>query len=144
MRGRGKRQILISTLVSLLVYGLICYGLLPTLTKPIQNTSFSFTFSEKIPFNDWESYPVSLPLWQVNESSGVFSQIFTGTSLYRMSTKSPGNVRSALCSCYYSTDSSHTEASLHIIDSTNTVFKLANYQAYQYLDIPPPHALASL
>ena len=144
MRRRERRQIFICILVSFLVYGLTCYGLLPTITKPIQGESFSSTLSEKTPLHDGESYPVSLPLWQVNESNGVLAQIVAGTSLYRVPTKSPGTVRSALCYCYHNTDSSHAEISLHIIDSTNTVFKFINGQTYQRLDIPPPHALASL
>ena len=144
MRRLEKRQIFISILVSFLVYGLTCCGLLPTLTKPIQGEPFSFAFSEKIPLPDRESYPMSLPLWQVNESNSVLAQIAAGTSLCRVPTKSPGNVRSALCCCYHNTDSSHAEISLHIIDSTNTVFKFINGQTYQRLDIPPPHALASL
>lgn len=144
MRGRGKRQIFISILVGFLVCGLTCYGLLPTIIKPIQGASFSFTFSEKISLNDGESYPMSLPLWQINESGDIFAQIVTGTSLNRVSTKNAGNVRIALrCSCH-NTDSSHTQISLHIIDSTNTVFKFINGQIYQRLDIPPPHASASL
>jgi len=143
MRRLEKRQIFISILVSFLVYGLTCYGLSPTITKPTQGESLSSTLSEKIPLNDGESYPVSLPLWQVNESNGVLAQIVARTSLYRVPTKSSGNVRSALCCCH-NTDSSHAETSFHIVDSTNTVFKLTNYKACQYLDIPPPHALASL
>jgi len=144
MRRLEKRQIFISILVCFLVYGLTCCGLLPTLTKPIQGEPFSFAFSEKIPLSDRESCPVSLPIWQISESNGILAQIVTETSLCRVPTKSPGNVLSALCYCYHNTDSSHAEISLHIIDSTNTVFKLTNYQACQYLDIPPPHALASL
>lgn len=144
MRRREKRHIFICILASFLVYGLIWYGLLPTIVKPIQGEPFSSTLSEKIPLQDRESYPASLPLWQVNESNGVFAQIVTGTSLYRVPTKSPGNVRSALCYCCHNTDSSHAEISPHIIDSPNTVFKLTNGHVCRYLDIPPPHALASL
>jgi hypothetical protein len=144
MRRLKKRQIFISILASFLVYGLIWYGLLPTIVKPIQDEPFSFTLSEKIPLPDRESYPASLPLRQVNESNGVLAQIVAGTSLYRVPTKNVSNVRSASCYCYHNTDSRHAEISLHIIDSTNTVFKFINGQTYQRLDIPPPHALASL
>jgi hypothetical protein len=143
MRRLEKRQIFISILVSFLVCGLTCYGLSPTTTKPTRGESLSSTLSERIPLPDGESCPVSLPLWQVNESSGVLAQIVAGTSLYRVPPKSPGNVRSALCRCH-NTDSSHAETSFHIIDSISTIFKLTNYKACQYLDIPPPHVLASL
>jgi len=128
MRRLEKRQIFISILVSFLVYGLTCYGLLPTIVKPIQGESFSSTLSEKIPLPDGESYPVSLALWQVNESSSVFAQIAAGTSLYRALTKSPGSVWNAS----------------HLINRPDTVFKFISGQTYQLLDIPPPHPLASL
>ena len=137
MRRLEKRQIFIPILVSFLIYGLIWYGL-STIVKPIQSEPFSSSLSEKIPLHDGESYPVSLPLWQVNEGSDVFAQIVAGTSLYKVPTKRPGNVRSALCYCYPNTDSSHAEISLHIIDSPNTVFKLTNGHVCRYLDIPPP------
>jgi hypothetical protein len=139
-----KRQIFIGILASFLIYGLIWYGLSPTITKPIQGEPFSSSLPEKMPLHDEESYPVSLPLWQVNESNNVFAQIVAGTGLCRVTTKSSGNVRSALCYCCHNTDSSHADISLHIIDSISTVFTFINGQAYQHLDIPPPHALASL
>jgi len=142
MRRLKKRQIFISILASFTVYGLIWYGLLPTIVKPIQDEPFSSTLSEKIPLHDGESYPVSLPLWQVNESSGVFAQIAAGTSLYRVPTKKPGNVCNALGSQTHNANSG--DISFHLIDSPDTVFKFLNRQTYQHLDIPPPHALASL
>ena len=144
MRRLEKRQIFICILVSFMVCGLIWCGLLPTIVKPIQGEPFSSTLPEKIPLPAGESYPVSLPLWQVNESNSIFAQIVAGTSLYRVPTKNASNVRSASCYCYHNTDPSHAEISLYIIDSTNTVFKFINGQTYQRLDIPPPHASASL
>ena len=142
MRRRERRQIFICILVSFLVYGLTCYGLLPTITKPIQGESFSSTLSEKTPLHDGESYPVSLPLWQVNESNGVFAWIVSGTGLYRVLTKSTGSVWNALCSHLQNTDYEHILS--YLIDRPDTVFKFINGQTYQHLDIPPPHALASL
>lgn len=140
MRRLEKRKIFIPILVSFLIYGLIWYGLLPTIVKPIQSELFSSSLSEKIPLHDGESYPVSLPLRQVNEGSDVFAQIVAGTSLYKVPTKSHGNVRSALCYRYHNTDPSHAEISLCIIDSPNTVFKPTNGHVCRYLDIPPPYA----
>jgi len=142
MSGREKRKIFISILASFLVYGLTCYGLLPTLSKPIQGEPFSFAFSEKMPLPDGESCPVSLPLWQVNESNSILAQIAAGTSLCRVPTKSPGSVWNALCSHPQNMDSE--DISFHLIDRPDTVFKLISGQTYQRLDIPPPHALASL
>jgi len=60
MGRREKRQIFICILASFLVYGLIWYGLLPTIVKPIQGEPFSFTLSEKIPLPDGEIYPDTL------------------------------------------------------------------------------------
>ena len=140
MRRLEKRQIFISILVSFLVYGLTCYGLSPTITKPIQGEPFSFSSSEKLPLHDRESYPVSLPLWQVSEINDVFAQIVARPSLYRVRTKTLGNVGNTLCYCHHNTDSSHAEISLRITDSPNTVFKFIKGQSYQHLDIPPPHA----
>jgi hypothetical protein len=144
MRRLKKRQIFICILVSFLICGLIGYSLLPTSIKPFKAASFSFTFSEKTPLHDSESYPLSLPIPQVTEGNGIFAQIVAGTNSYRVPTKSTGNVRSALCYCDHNTDSSHAEISPCIIDSPNTVFKFTNGQTYQRLDIPPPHTSASL
>lgn len=142
MRRLKKRQIFISILVSFLVYGLTCYGLLTTIVKPIQDEPFSSTLSEKISPHDGEGYPVSLPLWQVNDSSGVLAQIVAGTSLYRVPTKNPGSVWNALRCHPQNMDSQHVSS--HPIDCPDTIFKLINGQTYQRLDIPPPHPLASL
>jgi hypothetical protein len=143
MRRPEKRQILfICILVGFLVYGLIGYGLSLTITKPIQGEPFSFTLSEKMPLQDRESYPVPLPLWQVNESNGVFAEIVAGKDLYRVLTKSWGSIWNALCSHPHDKDSE--DISLHLIDYPDTVFKFVSCQTYQLLDIPPPHSLVSL
>jgi hypothetical protein len=141
MRRRKKRQIFTYILVSFLIYGLIWYGL-STIVKPIQSEPFSSSLAEKIPLHDGESYPVSLPLWQVNESNGALAQTVAGTSLCRVPTKSPGSVWNALRSHPQNRDSE--DNSSYLIDRPDTVFELANYKACQCLDIPPPPALASL
>jgi hypothetical protein len=142
MRRLEKRQIFISILAIFLMYGLTCYGLSPTITEPTQGESLSSTLSAKMPLNDGESYPVSLPLWQFNESSGVLDQIIAGISLYRVPSKNPGGVWNASCS--HPRNIGSADISSHPIDCPDTVFKHINGQTYQRLDIPPPHPLVSL
>lgn len=133
-----KGQPFVCILVSFLVYGLICYELLPTITQPIQGKPYSYILSEKIPPYVSESHPMLLSLWHVNQSNIAFAEDITVVISSRVSTKSTGGFGDALCSHSQSTDSE--DILPHLIDCPDTVFKLAKVQACQYLDIPPPFA----
>lgn len=144
MRRLEKQRVFICILVSLLVSGLIWSSFLPNNGKPNQGKTFSLDSFKESPLRNGESYPALPPLWQVNQSSIAFAGNATVTSLNRVSARNPGNLLHALWYCHHDTDSSHTKILLRIIDIPNTVFKFINGQTYQYLDIPPPYALASL
>jgi hypothetical protein len=142
MRRLERRQLFICILVGFLVYGLICYELLPTITEPIQGEPYSYILSEKITLHDSKSYPVPLSLWHVNQNDIALAEGITVVISNRVSTKSTGSARNASCSRSQNTDSEDILPDL--IDCPDTAFKLAKVQACQYLDIPPPRAPALL
>ena len=135
-----KQQPFVYILVSFLVYGLICYELLPTITQPIQGEPYSYILSEKIPLHDSESYPVPLSLWHVNQSDIALAEGITVVISNRVSPKSTGSVWNVLCS--HSQNMNSEDILPHLVDCSDTVFKLAKAQACQYFDIPPPLASA--
>ena len=139
-----RRQIFIFILISLLVYGLIWCGLLSNVGEPNQVKVLSFDPFKEPPLHNRGNYPAPSPLWQANQINIAFLQSVTVISLTRVLTKSSGNVGNALCYCHHNTDFNHAVLSLRIIDTFNTAFKFADGQACLHLDIPPPHASASL
>lgn len=132
MTRRGKRWVFTCILVSLTVCGLTWYGLLPGIDGANQVKAFSF---------DWTQKP---PLWQISQSNIAFFENITLITPTRILTKSASNDQSTLCYCHHNTDSSHTIIPPRMVDCPNTVLKFINGQTYLQLDIPPPHALASL
>lgn len=140
----ARRHIFIFLLISLLVYGCIWCGLLSNIGEPNQVKVLSFGPFKESPLRNNESYPAPSPLWQANESNIAFLQSVTVISSDRVLTKSLGNGQSALHCCHHNADSSHAIVLLHIINTFNTAFRFVDGQAYLHLDIPPPHALASL
>lgn len=140
----GKRRVFICILVSLMVYGLTWCGLLPNIGGSNQVRAFSFGSSQEPPLRDEASFPAPSPLWQVNQSNIAFLESVTVVISNRILTKSPSHGQGALYYCHHNTDSSHTIISLHIVNCPDTVLKLISDQNYLQLDIPPPHALASL
>lgn len=137
-----KRPPFVCILVSFLVYGLICYELLPAITESIQGKLFSSTLSEGIPPHDSENYPVPLSLWHVNQSDIAFAEGITVVISNRVSTGRTSTVWNALCSHPQNMGAEHI--SLYPVDCPDTGFKLAKVQACQYFDIPPPPVSALL
>lgn len=140
----ARRQIFIFILISLILYGSIWCGLLSNIGEPNQVMVLSFGPLKESPLRSKESYPIPSPLWQVNDSNIAFLQSIPLISSYRVLTKSPGNGQSALYYLHHNADSSRAIVLLRVINIFNTAFKFVDGQAYLHLDIPPPHALASL